>query len=73
MSEVAEIIAKTLSVPVEKIMPETHIFYELGASSIQYFSILSALSEHFNLVDYDKNEKFCYTPKEICEFIERYL
>lgn len=73
MDEVIEIIAKTLSVEREKISSNTHIFYELGASSIQYFSILSALSEHFNLVDYDKNEKFRYTPLEICEFIERYL
>ncbi len=73
MNDVIEIIAKVLSVESEKISASTHIFYELGASSIQYFSILSALSERFNLVDYDKNEKFRYTPQEICEFIERYL
>lgn len=73
MSEVIEIIAKALSVEKDRISANTHIFYELGASSIQYFSILSALSERFNLVDYDKNEKFRYTPIEICEFIERYL
>lgn len=73
MSEVIEIIAKTLSAERGKIGADTHIFYELGASSIQYFSILSALSDRFNLADYDKNEKFRYTPLEICEFIERYL
>lgn len=73
LDEVIEIIAKTLSVESEKISPDTHIFYELGASSIQYFSILSNLSERFNLADCDKSEKFRYTPREICEFIERYL
>lgn len=73
MDDVIEIIAKVLAVESEKISADTHIFYELGASSIQYFSILSALSERFNLTDYDKNEKFRYTPQEICEFIERYL
>lgn len=73
LAEVTEIIAKTLSIDAAKIEATSHIFYDLGATSIQYFSILTALSEKFNITAYDKNDKYCYTPKEICEYIERYL
>ena len=52
---------------------QTHIFYDLGATSIQYFSILTALSEYFGITGYDKTDKYCYTPKEICQYIERRL
>jgi len=71
--EVAAIIAETLDISPQKIQPESHIFYDLGATSIQYFSILTQLSQRFTISDYDKNEKYRYTPKEICEYIERYL
>lgn len=73
MRQVRAIIAKVLELPVEKVEAGAHIFFDLGASSIQYFSILTALSEHFSITGYDKNDKYCYTPKEICEYIERRL
>jgi len=71
LQQVKKIIAKELEVEEDKITPNTHIFYDLGATSIQYFSILSALSEHFSITSYDKDDKYCYTPKDICEYIER--
>ena len=71
LQQVKKIIARELEVEESTISPNTHIFYDLGATSIQYFSILSALSEHFSITSYDKDDKYCYTPKDICEYIER--
>jgi acyl carrier protein len=73
MLDVRKIIAKVLELPEERVEPGSHIFFDLGASSIQYFSILSALGQHFSISGYEKNDKYCYTPKEICEYIERRL
>lgn len=73
MSEICSIIAKILDIPTEKVTPNSHIFFDLEATSIQYFSILSALSEHFSISGYNKNDKYCYTPREMSEYIERYL
>ena len=73
LNEIRKIIAKTLDIDVETINSSSHIFFDLGATSIQYFSILTALSERFEISQYDKNDKYCYTPKEICEYIERHL
>ena len=73
MEEVKRIIASVLEIPAEEISPNSHLFFDLGGSSIQYFSVLTALSEHFELGGYEQTDKYCYTPKEICEYIERRL
>ena len=73
MEDVKKIIAAVLDIPVDKVEAGSHIFFDLGGSSIQYFSILTALSEHFELSGYEQTDKYCYTPKEICEYIERRL
>lgn len=73
MEDVKKIIAQVLEIPVDTVEAGSHIFFDLGGSSIQYFSILTALSEHFEISGYDKTDKYCYTPKEICEYIERRL
>jgi long-subunit acyl-CoA synthetase (AMP-forming) len=70
---VREIIARVLDTDETAICAQTHIFYDLGATSIQYFSILAALAEHFSIADYEDSGTFCYTPKEICEYLERKL
>ena len=73
LREVCRIIAKVLEVEENTITPQTHIFYDLGATSIQYFSILSALAEHFTITEYSSSDVYRYTPKEICEYIESKL
>lgn len=70
---VRNIIAKELDVTKEEIMPQTHLFNDLGATSIQYFSCIAALAEEFSIDNYNKSDSFCYTVKEICEYIERRL
>lgn len=73
IKDVKKIIAEALGKGEDEILPTSHIFYDLGATSIQYFSILTKLSERFAISDYNKNDKYCYTPKEICEYIERHM
>ena len=73
MREVCRIVAQVLEVEPEKVTPQTHIFYDLGATSIQYFSVLTALAEHFSITSYSSSDSFCYTPVEFCEYIERKL
>ena len=63
--------AKGYDVPKEieeqTVDAHSHIFYDLGATSIQYFSILTALAEAFSITDYSSGDTYRYTPKEICE------
>lgn len=73
LEEIIAVIAKTLQCSPADISPTSHLFFDLGATSIQYFSVVAALAERFSLTDYEKNETTRYTPQEICEYIERHL
>ena len=73
MIKIKEIIASKLGIDKADITSDGHIFFDLGATSIQYFSILTALSEEFSIESYDDTEKYRYTPREFCEYIERHL
>ena len=73
MRQVCAVIARTLELKGEEITPDSHIFYDLGATSIQYFSILVALAEEFSVSEFNSGETYCYTPRELCENIERNL
>ena len=73
LGKVRQIIAQALGVPVEAVDAQAHIFFDLGGTSIQYFTILSRLAEAFSIEQADKDDKYCYTAKEICEYIERRL
>lgn len=68
---VKDIVASVLGIKAEDLSSSSHIFYDLGATSIQYFSILTHISEKFSITDYQKTDAFCYTVKEICEYIEK--
>ena len=69
--KVREIIADVLNVDINSVNYTTHIFYDLGATSIQYFSIITRLSEEFSISDYKAEDKYCYTAKDICEYLEK--
>ena len=70
MLEIRKIIAENLCVSPEEVTADSHICFDLGATSIQYFSILSALSEKFQISEYNNQEKYCYTLTEIADYIE---
>ena len=71
--DVKTIIAEVLAVEVEKIGDDNHIFYDLGATSIQYFDILTRLAQKFSINDYKQNDKYAYTVKEICKYLEKHV
>ena len=69
--KVKEIVAEVLGIANDGIDYTSHIFYDLGATSIQYFSIITRLSEEFSITDYKAGDKYCYTIKDICEYLEK--
>ena len=71
-TKVLSIIAPILETKPENIDCGAHLIQELGATSLQYFAIISALAEEFNLSS-DSNQKFVYTVNELCEYIERHI
>ena len=73
LGRIKAIIAQVLEKDVAEVGADDHIFYDLGGTSIQYLSILSALSVEFGVRAYEEGDSYRYTAREICEFIERYL
>lgn len=73
LAQVKQIIAKVLGVEVAAVKSDSHIFFDLGGTSIQYFSILTALSEAFSIQSYEDTDKYRYTAKDIADYIERHL
>ena len=73
LRQVCQIVAQVLEIEEEAVTAQSHIFYDLGATSIQYFSVLSKIAQTFSISDYDSNDSYRYTPKEICEYIESKL
>lgn len=73
LKQVKTIIGKALDMPAQQVQTDAHIFYDLGATSIQYFSIVAELSQEFGDSKFDKTEKYSYTAREICEYLERHL
>lgn len=71
--KVRQIIADALQISGEEVGDNTHIFYDLGATSIQYFDILTRLSEKFEVSDYKSSDKYCYTVQEICRYLEEHV
>lgn len=73
MLQVQKIMAAQLGIEPEKVTPQAHIFYDLGGSSIQYFSVLTDLARTFGISGFDKNQASCYTLAALSEYIERHL
>ena len=73
LRKIRAIIAKELDCQESAIGANSHIFYDLGASSLQYFAIVSAVSAEFGVTEYNTGEIYCYTPKEICAYLEKKL
>lgn len=72
LAAVREIVAKELGTDAGEIDIHAHVMLDLGATSMQYFSILSALAEKFS-VKAGENEQFRYTVHEMCQYIERQI
>lgn len=71
--KVRTLIAQTLEIEESAITPDAHLMLELGADSMQYFSLLSVLAREFSIGAPEQKEQYCYTLREICDYIERYI
>lgn len=69
---VVKIISDVLDIDENSITKSSHIMLDLGADSMQYFSILTALSKEFSITSSSKDQ-LLYTPHEMCKYIERHL
>ena len=71
--KVRSIVASELMLDEEEIGPDDHLVNDLGASSLDYFSVLTALAEEFSVPTPSDKEQYRYTLREFCNYIERYL
>ncbi len=72
LDRVLELIAPILELKPEEIDPDAHLMLDLGATSLQYFSMLRVLAEEFGL-SAEQGEKYTYTVREFCRYIERHI
>lgn len=68
---VRQIVAEVLGLPADQVGDTQHIFYDLSATSIQYFDILARLSEKYGMADYKTDDRYCYTVRELCQYLEK--
>lgn len=64
--KVREVIVRELDLPEAQIAPNAHVVHDLGADSLRYFSLITAIAEEFP----ELPAKDCYTLREFCEWIE---
>ena len=67
---VREIIAQVINKSVDEIGANTHLLYDLGISSLEYFEIISVIADEFKITEYSDTQELSYTVKEICDFLE---
>ncbi|MBQ7870686.1 MAG: AMP-binding protein [Oscillospiraceae bacterium] len=72
-TRVRELVAEVLDLEPEAVGPDAHWIFDLGASSLQYFEILTGLGEEFALSRPSEQEQYRYTVREICRYIEEQL
>jgi len=70
---IKDIISKVLCIDKDKISNDSNIIFDLGASSLDYISIISEINKTFDInVILDENSSF-YTPNEIAIYIGELL
>lgn len=72
LDTVKGIVAKILNINADDIDINAHIMLDLGADSMQYFSMLTALAEEFSISNPEKGVMY-YTIHEFCQYIERHI
>lgn len=72
LKDITDIVARILDMPAQSIDANANIMLDLGADSMQYFSILTAIAEKFSISS-DEKQATIYTIHEICQYIERHI
>ena len=71
--KVRAIVSEAIGVDASEIDDDANILTDLGATSLQYFTVLAKLGEAFPGGSSEDREKYCYTVREFCRYIERQL
>lgn len=71
--KVCSIVAEELGMEPETIDIDAHVMYDLGAGSLQYFSMLGKMAEEFSITAEFQEEDYKYTIREFCQYIEEYM
>lgn len=66
---IREVIAEVLQVEPDAVRDDAHLIFDLGATSMQYFAILTALAAKFDRVAFDEQDTYRYTLRDMREFI----
>lgn len=70
--KVRTIVAQELGIEPETVEDDAHILAELGADSLQYFSMIQKMRKEFSLSGTGgAREEYKYTVREIVQYIER--
>ena len=73
VARLREIVAESLCVAADTVDDRAHILLDMGATSLQYFEIISAIAAEFSIQSYNDKDHYRYTVEEFCEYIERYV
>lgn len=69
--KIRSVFAEFIDRPEENIFIDDHFIYDLGGTSLDYFSLVMRINEELNIhLVFDK-ENACYTVREFCRVIER--
>lgn len=71
--KVRQIVAEELLIDADSIGDDAHLIFDLGADSLKYFSVISAIAKEFSISSYSDKENYRYTVKEFCEYLERHI
>ena len=71
-SKVAEIIAGVIGKRPEEVLPGADIFFDLGGSSLDYFTIVMDLQREFRVNFPSDNDRSFKTAGEFAEYIEKH-
>jgi acyl carrier protein len=73
--EILDFIIKSFKkvLMVDTVSKDSNFFFDLGGSSLDYFSLISLLNQHFNINITFENEKNYHTPLDLALEVERLL
>jgi len=70
-AKVAEIIASVLGKKVSEVKPDSNLMYDLGGTSLDYFTIVMELQKEFSVNFSQDSEQYFKTANEFAEYIEK--
>lgn len=72
-AKVRDIVSAALGVEPEQVQENSHLLNDFGATSLEYFAVLSELGKEFGIAAEDGEEQYRYTVHDICTYIEQHV